>query len=105
MPTPRSATKIAPALDYAAETARGTEPVRNGELNVQMQRRVQSIDRLLRLSELTLQLGISRSTVYRYVAAGRLPAPIQLSTRCIVWKASVIEAWIATLAAGDTQRS
>ena len=60
---------------------------------------VQSSDRLLRLTELTRTLGISRSTVYRYLAAGRLPPPIHLSSRCIAWKASTISAWMDALAA------
>ena len=59
----------------------------------------QSGDRLLRLTELTRMLGISRSTVYRYLAAGRLPQPIHLSSRCIAWKASTISAWMDALAA------
>ena len=59
----------------------------------------QSGDRLLRLAELTAILGISRSTVYRYLAAGRLPQPIHLSSRCIAWKASTISAWMDALAA------
>ena len=56
-------------------------------------------DRLLRMADVTCLLAMSRSTVYRHVAAGRLPEPTRLTSRCIVWKASVIHAWIAGLAA------
>ena len=59
---------------------------------------LQSGDRLLRLNELTRMLGVSRSTVYRYLAAGRLPPPVHLSSRCIAWKASTITAWMDALA-------
>ena len=58
----------------------------------------QSGDRLLRLTELTRMLGVSRSTVYRYLAVGRLPPPVHLSSRCIAWKASTITAWMDALA-------
>ena len=58
----------------------------------------QSGDRLLRLTELTWMLGVSRSTVYRYMAGGRFPQPVHLSSRCIAWKASTITAWMAALA-------
>jgi prophage regulatory protein len=54
-------------------------------------------DRLLRLPELVRTIGVSRATIYRYVDSGRLPSPVQLSTRCIAWRASEIAAWMAGL--------
>jgi prophage regulatory protein len=54
-------------------------------------------ERLIRMPELVATLGISRATAYRYVASGKLPAPVRLSTRCVAWKASMINAWMAEL--------
>jgi prophage regulatory protein len=54
-------------------------------------------ERLLRISQLTAILGISRATIYRYIASGKLPKPVKLSARCVAWKASVISGWMAGL--------
>ena len=56
-------------------------------------------DRLIRLPELLSLVGVSRATAYRYLASGKLPAPIRLSSRCVAWKASTINEWIAGLQA------
>ena len=56
-------------------------------------------DRLIRLPELLSLVGVSRATAYRYLANGKLPAPIRLSSRCIAWKASTINEWMAGLQA------
>ena len=58
---------------------------------------IQGGERLIRLPEMIQLLCISRPTIYRYVAKGRLPKPIQLSQRCVAWKASAINEWLATL--------
>ena len=39
-------------------------------------------------------LGVSVATVWRWVAAGRLPAPMKLGPNTTRWKASDIEAWL-----------
>jgi prophage regulatory protein len=54
-------------------------------------------ERLLRIPQLSAILGISRATIYRYIASGKLPKPVKLSARCVAWKASVICAWMAEL--------
>ena len=54
-------------------------------------------ERLLRIKQVMTILGISRATIYRYVASGKLPSPVKLSVRCVAWKASVIADWIETL--------
>ncbi len=54
-------------------------------------------ERLLRMAQVTAMLGISRATIYRYVASGKMPKPIKLSARCVAWKASVISDWLASL--------
>ena len=56
-------------------------------------------ERLLRIKQVMVILGISRATIYRYVANGKLPSPVKLSVRCVAWKASVIAEWIEALSA------
>lgn len=53
-------------------------------------------DRLLRITQLP-DFGIPYSRVHlaRMAKEGKFPAPIKLSHKCIVWRASAIEAWIA----------
>jgi prophage regulatory protein len=40
--------------------------------------------------------GLSRSTIYSYVAIGYFPRQRQLGPRRIAWLASEVTAWIAT---------
>jgi prophage regulatory protein len=60
---------------------------------------VQGGEQLLRLPQLRAALGISRATIYRYVNSGKLPPPVKLSSRCVAWRASAINEWLATLSA------
>ena len=46
---------------------------------------------LLSAKDVAKHLGISRSTVWRFVAAGKLPQPIKISDRCSRWKATDLE--------------
>jgi len=39
--------------------------------------------------------GLSRSTVYQYMAEGRFPRPIKISSRVVAWVESEISAWMA----------
>ena len=43
---------------------------------------------LLSANDVAARLGISRSTVWRFVAAGKLPQPIKISERCSRWKST-----------------
>lgn len=47
--------------------------------------------RMKRVREAT---GLGRSTVYKYVAAGIFPKPIQLGPRCVGWLEEEIIRWI-----------
>jgi prophage regulatory protein len=58
---------------------------------------IQGGEQLLRLPQLKAVLGISRATIYRYVDSGKLPPPVKLSSRCVAWRASAINEWMATL--------
>ncbi|KTT68146.1 helix-turn-helix transcriptional regulator [Sphingomonas sanguinis] len=51
-------------------------------------------DRILRLKAVLDETGLYRSTLYRKMANGTFPRNIQLSTRCVGWRASAVEEWL-----------
>ena len=52
-------------------------------------------ERLIRLPEVKQRTGLSRSSIYLKIAAGRFPPQIQLGIRMVAWYESQVEAWIA----------
>ena len=61
------------------------------------------IDRLMRRAEVEARTGLSTTTIYRLMRAGRFPIPVKISPKAVRWPASEIEAWLASLprATGD----
>ena len=57
-------------------------------------------DQLLTVREVAKLLKVSRRTVWRWRAQGRLPAPIHCSKTCVRWKASVLQAFLQALKSG-----
>lgn len=53
-------------------------------------------DRLLRRAEVEDQTGLARSTIYKLTAEGKFPPPVRLSARAVAFRASEIDAWIAS---------
>lgn len=53
-------------------------------------------ERMLRWPDVRERTGLSRTTVWREVRAGRFPAPVKLTDHAIAWKQSAVEAWIAS---------
>lgn len=51
------------------------------------------IDRLLRRPEVQHLTGLSKSTLYEMIAAGRFPKPLCVAARAVRWRASDIAAW------------
>lgn len=51
-------------------------------------------DRMLRIKAVLERTGLSRSTLYRKVDEGRFPRQIPLSTRCVAWRESAVNAWM-----------
>lgn len=54
---------------------------------------VGKIERLLRRSEVERLTGLSKSTLYEQMAAGRFPRPVRIGARAVRWCASDIEEW------------
>lgn len=52
-------------------------------------------DRIIRAREMQKILGISRSTLRRWVVTGNFPSPIPLGPNVVGWKASTKDAWLA----------
>lgn len=55
--------------------------------------------RILRYREVEARTGLSRSTIYRWQAAGRFPPSVVLGRRTVGWIESDVEAWIRERAA------
>lgn len=55
----------------------------------------ESIERLIRIGCVSTRIGLSRATIYRLVEAGKFPAPIRITSRCIAWPESAVNEWIA----------
>lgn len=50
--------------------------------------------RILRLPEVKERTGLSRSTIYLYIARGAFPGSISLGPRAVGWIESEIEEWL-----------
>lgn len=54
-----------------------------------------SRDSLLRLAEVRARTALSRTTIYRRIAAGTFPPSVPISTGLVAWYQSDIDAWVA----------
>lgn len=54
------------------------------------------VDRILRRPEVENRTGLSRSAIYRRIAAGEFPPPRDLGGNAVGWHESAINHWIAT---------
>lgn len=51
-------------------------------------------DRILRINAVLDITGLSRSTMYRKIAAGSFPKPVKIAERCAGWRLSAVTAWL-----------
>lgn len=49
---------------------------------------------IIRYGELAEELGVSKSTIWRWRRSGEMPAPMNLGPRFIAWERVVIEDWL-----------
>jgi prophage regulatory protein len=56
---------------------------------------------ILRLPSVKARTGLSRSSIYAFIAKGNFPAPVSLGVRAVGWDADAVETWIA----GRVERS
>ena len=50
--------------------------------------------RFVRLPEVMVRTGLSRSTIYVMVAAGQFPKPVPLGARAVGWIESELDDWL-----------
>lgn len=53
------------------------------------------VTRLIRLPEVQHRVGLGRSTIYRWMAEGKFPKPVQLGGYAVAWAEDEIEEWIS----------
>ena len=52
-------------------------------------------EKLIRLTDVKLMTGLSKSSIYARIANGAFPKQINLGPRLVVWVESEIQRWIA----------
>lgn len=57
-------------------------------------KRVNVSNRILRMADLKVRIGLSRSTIYEFQNCGQFPRSISLGSRAVGWLESDIEAWL-----------
>lgn len=50
--------------------------------------------KVMRLNQVIESTGLGRSTIYKFIAEGKFPAPLKLSERCVGWLDSEVQLWI-----------
>ena len=54
-----------------------------------------ALERLIGRKEVLILIGISNATLWRWIKAGRFPAPLKIGKKKVAWRSSVLAAWIA----------
>lgn len=52
-------------------------------------------ERLLRVGDVAVMVGLSGTEIYRRIARGTFPAPIQIAPRVSRWMHTEVQGWIA----------
>lgn len=50
---------------------------------------------ILRLPQVKIRVGLSRSSIYLAISQGNFPRPVNLGARAVGWLESEIEAWLS----------
>ena len=54
-----------------------------------------ALERLIGRKETLILIGISNATLWRWIKAGRFPAPLKIGKKKVAWRSSVLATWIA----------
>lgn len=57
------------------------------------ERKAKAPVRFLRMSEILARTGVSRTTIYQWMAEGHFPRPVRLGARAMGWPESEFEEW------------
>ncbi|NOZ94935.1 MAG: AlpA family transcriptional regulator [Acidobacteria bacterium] len=62
-----------------------------------------TVDRLLRIDQVSELVALKRAAIYQYMAEGTFPRPVKIGKRAVAWRESDIQEWIRSRveAAGD----
>ena len=60
-------------------------------------------NRLLRLKQVVLKVGLSRSQIYKLIAKGSFPEQIKIGPKISAWSERTIDQWISRQIEGDFQ--
>lgn len=52
-------------------------------------------ERFLRMQSVLDRTGLSRATLYRQIRDGSFPRQLQLTRRCVAWRESEVQNWMA----------
>ncbi|MGO4582010.1 helix-turn-helix transcriptional regulator [Cupriavidus sp. 2TAF22] len=55
--------------------------------------------RMMRIADVLAFVGVSRPTLYRWIAAGSFPAPVRLGANSVAWKSTAVSEWLDARAA------
>jgi prophage regulatory protein len=50
---------------------------------------------ILRLPQVKIRVGLSRSSIYLAVSRGKFPRPVSLGARAVGWLESEVDAWLS----------
>lgn len=51
-------------------------------------------DRFIRVGDVSAMVGLGKTTIYKYVAEGRFPAPVALGGNRVAWLESEVSNWM-----------
>ena len=54
------------------------------------------VTRLIRLPEVQHRVGLGRSTIYRWMAEGKFPKPVQLGGYAVAWSEHEVDNWLSS---------
>ncbi|MEV2063540.1 AlpA family phage regulatory protein [Pseudomonas aeruginosa] len=60
------------------------------------------LDPILRVADVVQLLNIAKPTFFRWRRLGQFPEPIHFGPRCVGWRKSIVDAWLAEKAAKRT---
>ena len=60
-------------------------------------------NRLLRLKQVVLKVGLSRSQIYKLIAKGLFPEQTKIGPKISVWPEHIIDQWISRQIEGGIQ--
>lgn len=85
-----------PARPSGRRPARWARRIRRSEAmrEDRASERTKPATRFLRISEVQARTGLGRSTIYRWAAEGRFPAPVRLGGRVARWVEAEVDEWL-----------